>query len=476
LLSFDYDEIHDDEIKDSMFKILNKLKYEINDENQENFDNFFEYFENDERIDKILLYCGQNKYFDRIESAIKKVIDDLLDGTKEESLFKDIVDYFTDSQEEYCFSHLESNCSYLSNKEYSVELSLISILYQKDNFIGYLEGIAEKVLEGLESYFAQDNYFNFVNETYGYIKDKIHFSIIDKYVSIIIKMLPNHLKKCFEAIDNLGDKIPEKSFKDLYSKILDSSDNSVEGLLLNILERNNVKRPKEKENLIKLVKKLIALIQDSDNPNRIIKYLEKNFSNISLESNLINEAIKNDKVDSKILTASISKYLLKCDEKEIAKKIYDSLSCDEELNIWKDILYKCPDKDIKSIFDELVLICGDKTDINKIEIMLKLIEIFKTYANISQVKILLETSFEHINQLENISEMLNIVIRIKEHILKGSKEKKEFAEVLYVGFSKIKSNILKEKIIITVRELKIVRQFKLLLNEEELEYYKQNAK
>ena len=143
--------------------ILNKINFEINDENSEDIDHYLndnlEQEKAQELIKNILIKDKDNIQY--IEETLTNITETIFKNEKYDEIFKDIVIYLDENILDTIFEKLTELSAFNTSKEYSREKQIFKYLCIKENASYITKFIEDTIIKKYKSYPSYKTYFNY---------------------------------------------------------------------------------------------------------------------------------------------------------------------------------------------------------------------------------------------------------------------------------------------------------------------------
>lgn len=452
-------------------KILNGLRFVINDDNSENFDEFTLNYEDTTSLDKILIYCGEKDYLPLLSKTIDSLTTAVFADGSNDDLLANTVNYFSEDQYEEFGAKFVKASSYKSSYNYSRELAVLRIIVPIEGMAEQFELIANHLMSQMSSYSSYEQYREYVSAAMGCMKDVLSQTVIDKYVDSIVSRFSSYRKYCLEALDCVTMKMSETAFKPAFDKIIANSEVSDFSLALDIMVNHKVIRPKDNASLNGYVDFLLKNLSTAEEPNRVMRILRQEFSGIPSPERVITNAIKNEKSDMDELAKTEAHFIDRFDDIEDVSDVFRKLCVAGASGELLSKIVTCLQKHSKdSLYQQMV---NELDDVAKAQELETYVEMACSNIDVANARVFLlsclKNSFKQVNNSEC---SISIVERIKQYEDYFKNLKEDTAAALREGFATTTSDVLKKSILATVSGLKIKPQFKKGLGEEELDYYK----
>lgn len=460
----------------SIYNLMSKLDYVISDKNAQAMCDFTMHYKESSKMDDVLNYCGTHGYFNLLDPTIQNVIKDVFDDGSNDELLEKIQDYFTDAQRQTLFSNLASQSSFASNKTYERQTMLFSILAKKAKNKDQLDNIVSTVLVPLlASYYNQPNYLAFVSESVGFVKKLLHTSSINAYIARIASIFNAYRMPCLEAINRLTGSMTKENFSNLFPYLTQKITTSEFEHALNIIIDNNSIRPTD-DTAISLYRKFLTEhVEESTDPNRVLEALRTSFGSFPELGSLVKASLKNEKTSKKVLVAVIADCFQNYTGVDMVIKEAIPMFDDEEST--KMLRLAFDNVTTYKVEDIITALSNSLTETTSQEALINVIRFSVVYGNSSAFALLLkaiELSFKHDNQPDKVADTIRLINGFERNTLLQQKNK--MVEILHTGFSGTTSENIKHTILDIVSSTKLRREFRKLLDEDDLDYYKQWVK
>lgn len=452
-------------------KILSGLQYVVNNENSEDFDEFTLNYEDTTALDKILIYCGEKDYLALLSKTIDSLTTAAFSDGSNDDLLANTASYFSEDQLEEFGTKFVKASSYKNSHDYSRELAVLRIIVPIEGMTEQFELIANHLMSQMSSYSSYERYREFVSAAMGCMKDVLSQMVIDKYVGSIVSKFSSYRKYCLEALDRVTMKMSETAFKPAFDKIIANSEASDFNLALDIMENHKTIRPQDNTSLTGYVDFLIKNLSTTEDPDRILRTLRQEFSEISSPERIITNAIKNRESDTSELAKTEAYFLEAYDDIEDVSDVFRKLCV---AGVSGEVLSRVVTHLKKHSKDTLYLqMVNELDDVAKAQELETYVEMACGNIDVTNARIFLlsclKNSFKQVNNSEC---SISIVEKITQHETYFKKQKEDTAAALREGFTTTTSDVLKKSILATVSGLRIKPEFRKGLGEEDLDYYK----
>lgn len=263
--------------------ILNKINFEINDENSEDIDQYLndnlEQEKAQELIKNILIKDKNNIQY--IEETLTNITETIFKNEKYDEIFKDIVIYLDENILDTIFEKLTELSAFNTSKEYSREKQIFKYLCIKENASYITKFIEDTIIKKYKSYPSYKTYFNYTYEVVIYAKEYISDDKLEEYLKTVISAYNNYPERAILPFKLLKDEIPDNIMKLLIPKLNEHLNTSTYEDSFSILRNNRKFFCGENDNLTEYVQFLVDNIKLANSPNIVIDALDEHFSYIS---------------------------------------------------------------------------------------------------------------------------------------------------------------------------------------------------
>lgn len=451
--------------------ILNGLQFVVSKENSGEFDTFTLNYQKTYALDNVLVYCGENGYLGLLNKTIDSLTHDVFNDENNDELLAKIAKYFPVDQIESFGKRLIDFSSFRNGYDYSRLLAVLKVITQIPEYAKQVEQIASQIISHLSTHYNYEDYREFASSAMGCMKNVLSQDKIDAYVNCIAPRFTSYRKYSLIAIDRVTMKMSSTAYKIIYEKIIASSETADFELALDILVNHKAIRPTDATSLSNYASFLVKNLETANDPNRILRILRSEFSEISMPETIVINAAKNKGIDIKELAKTEAFFLDACDDIADVSDVFRGLCVagisdvilagviNELNNHGKDILYLQLINELNNVKKPQELI----TYSNMATFNIDVVEARKFFLAC------LQKSFEQVNNSEYSISIVNILKQYESYF---KLQKEDTAAVLREGFVTTTSSALKDCILVTVSRLKIKPQFKKGLRGDDLDYYR----
>jgi len=456
---------------ENIHSAINGLHYQVNADNKDIFDAFTSNFTKSSLLDDILVYCGEKGYFQFLSDTIDDIEITIFNGSDGDELFKKVQAYYTNEQRIKLLDKLKSSSVY-ANKSFEREIAIYEMLALNDENKESLNEIVKATLiPQLNSYHNQPPYFEFISRVMGNIKNAISQESVDLYANALISRFNSYSSASLTALNRIAGKMSATAFKSLFPYLMGVSPVDFEAAV-DVLINNDNLRPRESADLTSYRTFLVDNLKTANNPNKVMDTISSAFSYISNLQEMVSNALDNSNTDIAKLTKLIGKTFNaeKIDVNRASKEIIEILTLEDTCDLIIASVKMITAHGITDILTSIVEQIDENTSIDALLCLMSLSEQFSTSsASVDVLFKSLQLSFEHVNQSDKILSAVRIINNCKALI---APRKTEIVTILYTGFHSTTSDKIKESILHLISSLKLKPQFKKLLDETDLKYYK----
>jgi hypothetical protein len=471
----------DDTIPDSAIKLIAKLNFDITEDMKNDYDIFMNkviVIDNNsiDAVEQLLVYSGENEFFNYLPNTIKSIIDKIFASHNFDNIIGNIESYFTDNQKNQLRSNLIINSRFDKYSSYDPKhlISLYEILRNNINNSNMINTCIQDVLNQFNSYYNQKPYFDFVSELMGRLHEEIIEANLEIYINIIINIFAIYINDCIKAIQRVQNEISDEQWAKIIPLLIANISSSNYEMTFSIIEDNSNYFSKEKGNLSQHVSFLVDTMEISNNPNENLKCLERHYNSISKLGELIKKCATIESVDNTIANRVVMKLIENINIEAICDIVIDTLKDKTSFNFISTILSKIKKHKIEDIINTVSKKIDNTTPIDSINRLIEFCLLNKKIIKADTVFSIILIGLENVNESNVINNICNQLSEFGKDYFAQSK--KELAALIYNCFNRTGSEIVKTSLLRIVSELKIRRQFKLLLNEQEQAYYESNIK
>ncbi|MCI9038395.1 MAG: hypothetical protein HFJ29_00705 [Clostridia bacterium] len=455
--------------------ILNKIKFEINDENSEDIDQYLNDNLEQEKAQKLIKnnLIKDKDNIQYLEKSLINITETIFENEKFDEIFKDIVIYLDEDILDTIFEKLTELSAFNSSKEYSREKQIFKYLCIKENASYITKFIEDTIIKKYKSYSSYKIYFNYTYEVVIYAKEYISDDELEEYLKTVISAYNNYPERAILPFKLLKDEIPDNIMKLLIPKLNEHLNTSTYEDSFSILRNNRKFFCSENDNLTEYVQFLVDNIKLANSPNTVIDALDEHFSYISkiyeLNRNIKDlEGFNYDKA-FKFIGKSFDNKNLGTVTDDINRILSDKgtvQDClDIELKMHKYTLKDIIEQDSENIdtienttlLENIIELCANKQKLLDSKTVLNFIA--KALQNIDNT--------DHIMEINNL---LNEFDRVYFNEIKS-----ELGEILYNCYHMTTSCTIKVAMIQRARYYKVTRIFKNKMQDEEKEFYNDNV-
>lgn len=455
--------------------ILNKINFEINDENSEDIDQYLndnlEQEKAQELIKNILIKDKDNIQY--IEETLTNITETIFKNEKYDEIFKDIVIYLDENILDTIFEKLTELSAFNTSKEYSREKQIFKYLCIKENASYITKFIEDTIIKKYKSYPSYKTYFNYTYEVVIYAKEYISDDKLEEYLKTVISAYNNYPERAILPFKLLKDEIPDNIMKLLIPKLNEHLNTSTYEDSFSILRNNRKFFCGENDNLTEYVQFLVDNIKLANSPNIVIDALDEHFSYISkiyeLNRNIKDlEGFNYDKA-FKFIGKSFDNKNLETVTDDINRILSDKGTIQDCLNIESKMKKYTLNDVINQNYNNLDNISNNVLLNNMIE----LCTIKQNDIKSATVLKFIEKALQNIDDVEYITSIDQLLGKFERMYF--SENKKELNEILYNCYHMTTSNVIKISMMRRAQYFKITRMFRNKMIDEEKNFYNDNV-
>ena len=455
--------------------ILNKINFEINDENSEDIDHYLndnlEQEKAQELIKNILIKDKDNIQY--IEETLTNITETIFKNEKYDEIFKDIVIYLDENILDTIFEKLTELSAFNTSKEYSREKQIFKYLCIKENASYITKFIEDTIIKKYKSYPSYKTYFNYTYEVVIYAKEYISDDKLEEYLKTVISAYNNYPERAILPFKLLKDEIPDNIMKLLIPKLNEHLNTSTYEDSFSILRNNRKFFCGENDNLTEYVQFLVDNIKLANSPNIVIDALDEHFSYISkiyeLNRNIKDlEGFNYDKA-FKFIGKSFDNKNLETVTDDINRILSDKGTIQDCLNIESKMKKYTLNDVINQNYNNLDNISNNVLLNNMIE----LCTIKQNDIKSATVLKFIEKALQNIDDVEYITSIDQLLGKFERMYF--SENKKELNEILYNCYHITTSNVIKISMMRRAQYFKITRMFRNKMIDEEKDFYNDNV-
>lgn len=455
--------------------ILNKINFEINDENSEDIDQYLndnlEQEKAQELIKNILIKDKDNIQY--IEETLTNITETIFKNEKYDEIFKDIVIYLDENILDTIFEKLTELSAFNTSKEYSREKQIFKYLCIKENASYITKFIEDTIIKKYKSYPSYKTYFNYTYEVVIYAKEYISDDKLEEYLKTVISAYNNYPERAILPFKLLKDEIPDNIMKLLIPKLNEHLNTSTYEDSFSILRNNRKFFCGENDNLTEYVQFLVDNIKLANSPNIVIDALDEHFSYISkiyeLNRNIKDlEGFNYDKA-FKFIGKSFDNKNLETVTDDINRILSDKGTIQDCLNIESKMKKYTLNDVINQNYNNLDNISNNVLLNNMIE----LCTIKQNDIKSATVLKFIEKALQNIDDVEYITSIDQLLGKFERMYF--SENKKELNEILYNCYHITTSNVIKISMMRRAQYFKITRMFRNKMIDEEKDFYNDNV-
>lgn len=455
--------------------ILNKINFEINDENSEDIDQYLndnlEQEKAQELIKNILIKDKDNIQY--IEETLTNITETIFKNEKYDEIFKDIVIYLDENILDTIFEKLTELSAFNTSKEYSREKQIFKYLCIKENASYITKFIEDTIIKKYKSYPSYKTYFNYTYEVVIYAKEYISDDKLEEYLKTVISAYNNYPERAILPFKLLKDEIPDNIMKLLIPKLNEHLNTSTYEDSFSILRNNRKFFCGENDNLTEYVQFLVDNIKLANSPNIVIDALDEHFSYISkiyeLNRNIKDlEGFNYDKA-FKFIGKSFDNKNLETVTDDINRILSDKGTIQDCLNIESKMKKYTLNDVINQNYNNLDNISNNVLLNNMIE----LCTIKQNDIKSATVLKFIEKALQNIDDVEYITSIDQLLGKFERMYF--SENKKELNEILYNCYHMTTSNVIKISMMRRAQYFKITRMFRNKMIDEEKDFYNDNV-
>ena len=455
--------------------ILNKINFEINDENSEDIDQYLndnlEQEKAQELIKNILIKDKDNIQY--IEETLTNITETIFKNEKYDEIFKDIVIYLDENILDTIFEKLTELSAFNTSKEYSRERQIFKYLCIKENASYITKFIEDTIIKKYKSYPSYKTYFNYTYEVVIYAKEYISDDKLEEYLKTVISAYNNYPERAILPFKLLKDEIPDNIMKLLIPKLNEHLNTSTYEDSFSILRNNRKFFCGENDNLTEYVQFLVDNIKLANSPNTVIDALDEHFSYISkiyeLNRNIKDlEGFNYDKA-FKFIGKSFDNKNLETVTDDINRILSDKGTIQDCLNIESKMNKYTLNDVINQNYNNLDNISNNVLLNNMIE----LCTIKQNDIKSATALKFIEKALQNIDDVEYITSIDQLIGKFERMYF--SENKKELNEILYNCYHMTTSNVIKISMMRRSQYFKITRMFRNKMIDEEKDFYNDNV-
>lgn len=452
------------------YNILSKLFYEIDESESDIFDTFFmDSIKVMEFADMIEAF-SRNNNLTMIPNTIEKLNNYVFEEEGYESDIRKLLKLYTDEQANEFWQKLKGLCSYSSSREYGIVSALIVELSKDNQYDKEVINIIENdIISGTSSYYNKNNYLLFAIQVVSAYKDKISQSNLDKYSSILMKVISTDTDNALNAY-RIVNRLNSKDFwckhiDTILGYVTKGTYTTIYDIVTGRIELFN----KENNNLTQLVDFLVDYIDLSNNPNDVINTLSKHFTKISRIDSLIH-MLMNIEYDEDNAGIKLAKLVGNCKIEVIIKVITDEWRTDD---VYKEKLIRLLSKSEKYSNYELIhCVNENKESINKNDLltMLEFCEEDVTENNVESFINIMEYLLTNYFEKDVCDQILMRISNLTKNVI--AKRRESICMILVEIFRKSSSEDNRRRSSIIIKDKGLSRKLKSKLDENELKEYR----
>ena len=461
--------------------LLNKLEYSVDDENTDAMTEFTANYTISAAMDDVLVYLGINQYFSHIEPTILQFVNDIFTDEHNDELLGKISSYLTENARNELSSKLKAGTQYAANKNYSRELSIISVLASDDSYEDVFDELVANTLlsqnNERQNYYPQYGYLEFIAQSIGAIKRFVKQETIDRYVDKLSTLFPSQRARCLDAFERLSGGFSHERFAKVFPLLTTNVDDSDFEQALKILIDNDNVRPKDGDALIAYREFLVSHIETSTHPDKVLQTLRNSFKSFSGVNELVNNALNNASTNKNILIDTVVNCFNGYDTADrLADESLPMFSSAHNFALLQEAYHKQTSHSFDDIFNAIGKKLGTDSNIDT----LVNIAVYASKHNLHSAKNLylkvLELGLEYDNVKDKVVKIISVLSDIDKSLRDESKN--EFNNVLHSAFIKTTSESIQSVITRITKSCGWTRVFKKMLssNESKLEIYNKLAK
>lgn len=455
--------------------ILNKINFEINDENSEDIDQYLNDNLEQEKAQKLIKnnLIKDKDNIQYLEKSLTNITENIFENEKFDEIFKDIVIYLDEDILDTVFEKLTELSTFNSSKEYSREKQIFKYLCIKENASYITKFIEDTIIKKYKSYPSYKTYFNYTYEVVIYAKEYISDDELEEYLKTVISAYNNYPERAILPFKLLKDEIPDNIMKLLIPKLNEHLNTSTYEDSFSILRNNRKFFCSENDNLTEYVQFLVDNIKLANSPNTVIDALDEHFSYISkiyeLNRNIKDlEGFNYDKA-FKFIGKSFDNKNLGTVTDDINRILSDKGTVQDCL----DIELKMHKHTLKDVIEQ------DSENIDTIEnttLLENIIELCANKQKLLDSKTVLNFIAKALQNIDNTDYIMKINNLLDEFDRVYFNEiKSELGEILYNCYHMTTSRTIKVAMIQRARYYKVTRIFKNKMQDEEKEFYNDNV-
>jgi len=460
--------------KTNALNILDKLNFNINEENSENIDEYLknnlEHINSQEIIIKFLMKDQNNvEYF---EKSIQEVIDYIFEDESYDNFFEKIVEYLNDDVIEDIFGKVKSLSAPSQTKDYSREKQIFKYLCIEQNESYIKEFIENTIIRNYKSYSSYKSYFNYTFEIVIAAREYISNDKLEEYLKAVILAYTYYPERAILVFKLLKDNISNNIMKLLIPKLNENLTSSSYEDTFWILRNNRNYFNKDNDNLTEYRDFLVNKIELANNPNDAIDALHEHFSRISKIFDLYDNIRDLDDINYDKVFEFIAKSLDNSSLVEATNDLNILLGEDETINDCLSIESKMKKYNLIDYIEQNNNNLENISDNILLRNIIELCSIKQNMLEAEHVLNFIETAMKNVDEVEYILSIDALLGRFNK--LYFREIRKLLNEVLYNCYHITTSNLIKTSIMRRVKYFNITKLFKNKMSNEEKEFYNDN--
>lgn len=455
--------------------ILNKIKFEINDENSEDLDQYLNDNLEQEKAQKLIKnnLIKDKDNIQYLEKSLTNITETIFENEKFDEIFKDIVIYLDEDILDTIFEKLTELSAFNSSKEYSREKQIFKYLCIKENASYITKFVEDTIIKKYKSYTSYKTYFNYTYEVVIYAKEYISDDELEEYLKTVISAYNNYPERAILVFKLLKNTIPNSVMELLVPKLNNNLTTTSYEDTFYIVRNNREFFNKDNDKLHEYRNFLVNTIELSENPDEVIDALDEHFNSISEIYELYNKTKDIDNINYdkafKFIGKTLDNYKLDNAIDNLNKMLENEESIENILKIES----KMKNYTLKDVINQNSNNLYNISNHVLLNNMIKLCTIKQNDIESTNVLKFIEKALQNIDDVEYITSIDQLLGRFERMYF--SEIKKELNEILYNCYHMTTSNAIKISMMRRAQYFKITRMFKNKMIDEEKDFYNDNV-
>lgn len=455
--------------------ILNKINFEINDENSEDIDQYLNDNLEQEKAQKLIKnnLIKDKDNIQYLEKSLTNITETIFENEKFDEIFKDIVTYLDEDILDTIFEKLTELSAFNSSKEYSREKQIFKYLCIKENEAHITNFIKNTIIKNYKSYLSYKTYFNYTYEMVIYAKEYISDDVLEEYLKLVISAYDNYPERAILVFKLLKNTIQNSVMELLVPKLNNNLTTTSYEDTFYIVRNNREFFNTNNDKLHEYRNFLVNNIELSENPDEVIDALNEHFNSISEIYELYNKTKGIDNINYDKAFKFIGKTLDNYKLDNAIDNLNKMLENEENIENILKIESKMKNYTLKDVINQNSNNLDNISNNVLLNNMIEMCTIKQNAIESTNALRFIEKALQNIDDVEYITSIDQLLGRFERMYF--SEIKKELNEILYNCYHMTTSNAIKISMMRRAQYFKITRMFKNKMIDEEKDFYNDNV-